>query len=83
MADKYVKTLSIEKFDVASYNAAGPFCIEDDEMMENVRKDLDYWSEKYELGDEDFVELAEILDGDKDTFKVIYFSNGVIFGVLK
>lgn len=82
MADKYVKTSSIEKFDVAAYNA-DPFCIEDDEMMENVRKDLGYWSEKYELGDEDFVELAEMLDGDKDTFKTIYFSNGVIFGVLK
>lgn len=82
MADKYVKTSSIEKFDVATYNA-DPFCIEDDEMMENVRKDLDYWSEKYELGDEGFVELAEILDGDKDTFKLIYFSHGVIFGVLR
>lgn len=71
-----------ESIDVATFNA-DPFAVEDEYQLMDVLDECGYWVEKYTKGTDGFEELAEKLDGDEDTFKAIYVSEGVIFGTLK
>lgn len=77
-----LSSLVNESIDVATFNA-DPFAVEDEEQLQDVINEAGYWVKKYVKGTDGFEELAEKLDGDEDTFKAIYVSDGVIFGTLK
>lgn len=59
------------------------FFIEYDEMLEQVLNEMGDFAEVYTKEDGDkFVELANQLDGDVNTYSKIFVSNGATVGIL-
>lgn len=79
---KSIKTSEI-KFDnmVANFNADA-FAVETDELFASVIESLGEETIAYYDEDEEFSDLAELLDGTPDTYSVVYHSNGTTLGML-
>lgn len=79
---KTVTTKEI-KYDnmVAAFNADA-FAVENDEDFVSVIEAMGEQTTAYNEDDEEFAELAALLDGTADTYSVIYHSNGATLGVL-
>lgn len=80
---KQVKTTTIRDFNLVATFNSDPFFIEDEDLRNEVIKELGEEANRYDSSDEEFEDLAAKLDGDADAYQFIYSSNGVTIGELK
>lgn len=67
---------------VATFNA-DPFAVETEHQLQDVIEALGEGYRIYDKEDEQFEELAELLDGDIETYEYIYSNVHVTVGFLK
>ncbi len=81
---KYINNLSeLKSYNLVATFNADPFAVETDQQLEEVIEALDEGYYAYDKDDEEFEELAELLDGDIETYEYIYQNTNITVGFLK